>query len=88
MMSPTTKAYGTLPASATGHIESFEIHIEEKKVKDFVDLLRLSPVARDCYENQEAQRERGFGVEREWLVCAKEVWLNEFGWYVSLIPSP
>lgn len=74
--------YNTLPFTPKGKVEPFELRIDEQKVADFKQLLRLSPVAKDCYENQEEQKEKGFGVTRKWLVHAKSVWENEFDWYV------
>lgn len=73
--------YATLPPGAsTNNIKAFKIAIDEQKLQDFKTLLRLSPLANDCYENQEAQKDQGLGVTREWLSTAKDYWLNEFSW--------
>lgn len=75
--------YSVLPASAKGHIETFEIHIEEQKVRDLETLLKLSPVVQDTYENQKERVSEGhnFGVTREWLLEAKKYWETDFDWY-------
>jgi microsomal epoxide hydrolase len=75
--------YSTLPANATGKIEPFEIHISNQELQDFETLLRLSPIAKDSYENQEVHKEkdfRGYGVTRQWMIKAKKYWEEEFDW--------
>ena len=78
----STKPYGALPSTATGTIEPFEIHIEDQKLHDFQQLLRLSPVAQPSFENQSARQSEGrnFGISREWLLNAKKEWLEAFDW--------
>jgi microsomal epoxide hydrolase len=78
----STKPYGALPATANGTFEPFEIHVEDRKLHDFTELLRLSPVAQPCFENQDARLPEGrnFGVSREWLLNAKKEWLSTFDW--------
>ncbi|KAF1972151.1 alpha/beta-hydrolase [Bimuria novae-zelandiae CBS 107.79] len=48
--------YSTLPATASGKIERFSIHIPEQELQDFQTLLRLSPIVQDTYENQDHAR--------------------------------
>ena len=78
MTTSQTLPYSTVPKAATQQPERFELHVEENKLEDFKQLLRLSPVAKDCYENR--QQDRRFGVTREWMLNAKKHWENEFDW--------
>ncbi|KAF2190478.1 epoxide hydrolase 1 [Zopfia rhizophila CBS 207.26] len=77
---PTSLPYGTVPSSARQQPSKFELHIEDQQLSNFKQLLRLSPVAKDSYENQ--QQDRRFGVTREWILNAKKYWENEFNWRV------
>lgn len=86
-MAPSKKPYGTLPLGSSGKIQPFEIHVDPQKVRDFKQLLKLSPVAKDCYENQEEQKGEEFGVTREWMLSAKAHWENSFDWYSNPIPA-
>ncbi|CAI6342208.1 unnamed protein product [Periconia digitata] len=80
-MGSTTRSYASLPSEASqDSIKPFEIHIPDQKLEDFKTLLRLSPLAPPCYENQEAQASQGLGVTHAWLTNAKETWLNKFSW--------
>ncbi|KAF2121666.1 Alpha/Beta hydrolase protein [Lophiotrema nucula] len=73
-----TKPFGKVPNGARQQPEPFELHVDEQKLQDMKTLIRLSPVAKDCYENQ--SWDRGFGVTRDWMLKTKEYWLNEFDW--------
>lgn len=70
--------YAKLPAGVTLDIKPFTAHVEEEKLQLFKKLLELSPIAPAVFENTNAGRK--YGMEREWLVNAKEVWLNDFDW--------
>jgi hypothetical protein len=75
---PPPKPYSTVPAGATVKPEPFSLHIPQQEIDDFKTLLRLSPIAKETYEN--AQNDRRYGVPRQWIVEAKRVWLGEFDW--------
>ncbi|KAJ4352418.1 uncharacterized protein N0V89_007766 [Didymosphaeria variabile] len=74
--------YNTLPTTAKGKIEPFEIHIEEHKLQDLNTLVRLSPIVQATYENQKerASESHTFGITREWLIEAKKYWETDFNW--------
>ncbi|KAF2010210.1 hypothetical protein BU24DRAFT_496971 [Aaosphaeria arxii CBS 175.79] len=74
----SAKDFSTIPANATQQPTPFGLHVDEQKLQDFKTLLRLSPVARETYENQ--QEDRRFGVTRKWMLDAKEYWENSFDW--------
>lgn len=78
-----SKNFGTVPAGATQQPKAFELHIEEKKLEDFKTLLKLSPVAKETYENQLDDGHGNFGVGRKWIVDAKKYWEEEFDWQVT-----
>jgi len=70
--------YSKIPAAATLDVKPFKAHVSEEKLQHFKKLLELSPIAPPVFENTHAGRK--FGIDRDWLVNAKQVWLNEFDW--------
>lgn len=74
--------FDKLPSAATGKPEPFQLHVPEADFTDFKTLLKLSPVAPPTYENSTSTREAGkdYGVTRDWLVNAKQTWLEKFDW--------
>lgn len=77
----TSSPFGTVPAGAQQQPTPFELHVEEKKLQDFKTLLKLSPVAKQTYENLQNDGSHGqFGVSRKWIVDAKNYWEHEFDW--------
>lgn len=76
----SSKPFADLPSSAQeSKIEAFKLNVPGEKLDHFKQLLKLSPVAKDCYENRD-EREGAFGVSREWMLNAKKTW-EEFDWY-------
>jgi hypothetical protein len=73
-------SFNTVPSNAAQKPEPFELHVEQQKLLDFQTLVRLSPIGKDAYENQE-ERDGKFGVSRKWMLEAKNVWQNHFDWY-------
>lgn len=79
----TSKLFGQVSASAKQQPTPFELHVEDQKLQDLKTLLRLSPVAKETYENLQDDGSHGkFGVSRKWIVVAKQYWEEEFDWYV------
>jgi len=77
-------AYSKLPTSAKGaDIHLFSVNIPDSELERMNTLLKLSNVASSCYENSLPDGSRRFGLRREWLVKAKEVWETDFSWCVS-----
>jgi len=80
-MSP--KPFATLPTGAKQQPTPFELHVDEQKLQDLKNLLRLSPVAKETYENLQDNGSHGkFGVSRRWIVDAKKYWEEEYDWHV------
>jgi microsomal epoxide hydrolase len=76
-------AYNLLPTSAKGaDIRPFTVDIPDSELERMKTLLKLSNVASSCYENSLPDGSRRFGLRREWLVKAKEVWETNFNWCV------
>jgi microsomal epoxide hydrolase len=81
MTSP--KPFGTVPAGAKQQPTPFELHVEGQKIGDLKTLLRLSPVAKETYENLQDDGSHGkLGVSRKWVLEAKKYWEDEFDWCV------
>ncbi|EUC37785.1 hypothetical protein COCCADRAFT_33094 [Bipolaris zeicola 26-R-13] len=76
----TPKPFGIVPNDAQ-QTTPFELHVEEEKLQDFKTLLKLSPIAKETYENKQDEGGHGrFGISRKWIVDAKKEWLETFDW--------
>jgi hypothetical protein len=79
----SAKPFNKAPAGAQQQPTSFELHVEEQKLQDFNTLLKLSPVAKETYENTQIEGSHGeFGVSRQWIIDTKKEWIEKFDWYV------
>ncbi|KAH7401259.1 epoxide hydrolase-like protein [Pyrenochaeta sp. MPI-SDFR-AT-0127] len=77
----SSKPFGNVPTSAQQQPTPFKLHIDEQKLQDFKTLLRLSPIAKETYENLQDDGSHGkFGVSRKWLSTAKSYWEQEYDW--------
>ena len=84
--------FGKVPSSVKMPLKPFKAHADEQKLQDFKQLLKLSPIAPANYENSDKSVERRYGVPRDWLVNAKDYWLNQFDWrkhedYINSFPN-
>lgn len=73
-------AYRTLPPTVIAKPTPFTVSIFEDRLQQFNQLLKLSPVGIDTYENQ--QEDLRFGLSRKWLSDAKAQWEHDFDWSV------
>lgn len=71
-------AYTKLPSKAKVKPTPFEANVSEDKLKQMLELVRLSPIGPATYENQDKSRK--WGMTREWLADAKEQWATKFDW--------
>jgi microsomal epoxide hydrolase len=91
MTTPTP--FSTAPKHAQQQPTPFELHVEEEKLQEFKTLLKLSPIAKETYENKQNEGGHGkFGVSRKWMVDAKKEWLEKFDWrkeeeYINSFPN-
>ena len=76
-----SKPFGTLPAKASSSIHPFTIDFPDSEIKKMLDLLRLTPIAEENYENALPNEDRHLGVRRDWLIKAKEHWETKFDWF-------
>lgn len=74
--------FDTLPAGSSGSIQPFQLHVSDSEIADFQTLLKLSKIGPETWENSKASRDQGkyYGITRDWLVDAKDTWLNRFDW--------
>lgn len=70
--------YSQLPHQTTLNVQPFEAHVSDEKLELFKKLLELSPIGPAVFENTKVGRK--YGMTRDWLVNAKNVWLNDFDW--------
>ena len=75
-------AFGALPDKASSSIKPFTINFPDSDIKNMIDLLKLTPVASESYENVLPNGDRHLGVRREWLTEAKNYWETKFDWQV------
>ncbi|KAF1947485.1 alpha/beta-hydrolase [Clathrospora elynae] len=77
----SSKPFSTVPAGAQQQLTPFELHIDEEKLQEFKTLLKLSPIAKETYENLQDNGSHGkFGVSRKWMIDAKKHWVEGFDW--------
>lgn len=88
------EGFDKIPSGAKGKPEPFKLNVSDTELSDFKTLLKLSPVAPETWENKTSTREAGkyFGVTRDWLVNAKQTWLETFDWreheaYINSFPN-
>lgn len=77
----SSKPFSNVPAGASQEPTPFELHIDDKKLQDFKTLLKLSPIAKETYENSRDNGE--FGVTRKWMLNTKKHWQESFDWYLN-----
>ncbi|KAK5681832.1 hypothetical protein LTS10_006365 [Elasticomyces elasticus] len=80
--------YGKIPSSAKLQPKPFKAHVDDEKLQAMKTLLKYSPIGPATFENTAEDqgeslvsgRNRKYGMRRDYLTNAKEVWLNEFDW--------
>ena len=70
--------FNVTPTNMPGRPEPFALHVSEKELSEFYELLKLSKIGPATWWNQ--HNDRRFGISREWLLQAKETWLTTFDW--------
>lgn len=73
-----TGHFNVTPTNMPGKPEPFTMHVSEEKLSEFHELLKLSKIGPATWWNQ--HNDRRFGVSRDWLSQAKEIWLEAFDW--------
>lgn len=79
MTSP--QPFSSIPKGAQQAPTPFKLHVDDEQLQDFKTLLKLSPVAKETYENLQDDGSHGkLGVSRKWIIDAKKHWLEVFDW--------
>ncbi|KAJ4373255.1 hypothetical protein N0V83_003549 [Neocucurbitaria cava] len=77
----TSSNFSTVPKGAQQQPTPFELKIDESKLQELQTLLRLSPVAKETYENLQDDGSHGrLGVSRKWVADTKKYWEQEYDW--------
>lgn len=71
-------SYAQLPSGATLKPEKFTAHVSDEQLNDFKQLLKLSKIGPETYEN--LKEDRYFGVSRKWLADSKKYWETGYDW--------
>ncbi|RVX73342.1 hypothetical protein B0A52_02984 [Exophiala mesophila] len=83
-------AFATIPAGASLRPEKFELKVSEQDLKDFKDLVRLSKLAPETYEN--TRTDGRYGLTHEWMSQTKAYWETQYDWrqreiYINSFPN-
>ncbi|GAM88923.1 hypothetical protein ANO11243_069570 [Dothideomycetidae sp. 11243] len=71
-------AYTKAPAKATAKPTPFTAKVSDEKLKQMLDLVKLSPIGPESWENLDESRT--WGMNRKWLSKAKDHWESKFDW--------
>lgn len=71
--------FETIPPRATLQPRPFRASLPDNELKGFKDLLALSKIGPETYENLSETGD--FGIPRRWLKTAKEKWASGYDWY-------
>lgn len=72
--------FSQLPDSAASSIKPFTISFPDSDLRNLKDLLHLTPLPLQGYENSLPNGERQLGLRLDWLKEAKNSWENDFDW--------
>lgn len=75
-------SFADLPAQASLRAKHFKAHVSDEELSDFKQLLKLSKIGPQTYENTVADVKdfTHFGISREWLSQAKKYWESSYDW--------
>lgn len=74
--------FASLPAKATLQPKLFRAHVPDQALSDFKQLLKLSKIGPQTYENSVADVKdfTSFGISRDWLAETKSYWEAKYDW--------
>ncbi|KAH7032121.1 Alpha/Beta hydrolase protein [Macrophomina phaseolina] len=76
-------SYDAIPNGAKSQPTKYMVSIPEEKVQQMKQLITLSPIGPETWENlQESRDLREFGISRNWLNSAKAEW-EKYNWRAS-----
>ncbi|KAI5203400.1 alpha/beta-hydrolase [Aureobasidium subglaciale] len=70
--------YAQVPSNAKVQPKPFKVEIDANEIQSMKHLLAHSKIGPATYENQ--QKDRRFGMNREWLIEAKKHWEGAYDW--------
>lgn len=70
--------FDTVPSNASLKPSKFTAQVSDQDLNDFKQLLKLSKIGPETYEN--LREDRYFGVNRQWLKEAKQHWETSYDW--------
>ena len=75
-------SFSDLPAGAqVDKIKPYKIDIPQDDLEQMLTLIKYARIAPKTWENSNNGSQ--YGIERDWLIQAREYWLNKFDWSVS-----
>lgn len=73
-------SYDTIPKAAKLQPTKYNVSIPEEKLQQMKQLITLSPIGPETYENlQESRDFLDFGISRKWLANTKAEW-EKYDW--------
>ncbi|CAG8218983.1 unnamed protein product [Penicillium salamii] len=70
--------FGIPPKNISANLEPFQLRVPEDELLRFKNLLTLSEIGPETWWN--TQEDPQLGISRDWLIDAKETWLQKFDW--------
>lgn len=84
-------SYSTVPQSSSLKVAPFELHISDEELQHFQQLLKLSRLGPETYENGQDETIK-FGVTHKWMAATKQYWEAKYDWrtreaYINSFPN-
>jgi len=70
--------FDAIPSSATLQVEPYTVAVPDAALEDLQTAIKVARIAPPTFEN--TQETRSFGLTRQWVLQAKERWINGFDW--------
>ncbi|KAF4997309.1 hypothetical protein FDECE_12126 [Fusarium decemcellulare] len=68
--------FADIPEGARVRPKPYTFNVPEQSIAEFKQLLQLSKIGPKTWESGSSK----FGITRDWLIHAKDTWLNHFDW--------
>lgn len=80
-MGSVSPTFSTLPAGVKVQPTPFRINVAESDLAQFRSLIQQAILPPEQFYNQHANAATGkFGITRDWLIQARDYWLNTYDW--------
>jgi pimeloyl-ACP methyl ester carboxylesterase len=67
-----------MPFSVPASAKPFTLHVSDKDLAEFKQLLQLSKISPATWES--LQEDRRFGITHKWITESRDYWLNKYDW--------